>query len=119
MRFFGFVPDHTLAALYRLASVFVFPSLYEGFGLPVLEAMQRGLPVACSDRSSLPEVAGGAALLFDPEKTDQISAAMEQLLAGGSEIEGLRDKGRERARQFTWDATARATAASYERVLAA
>ena len=69
VRFFGFVSDETLAALYRLADVFVFPSLYEGFGLPPLEAMASGTPVITSDVSSLPEVVGDAALMIDPDRT--------------------------------------------------
>ena len=76
MRFFGFVPDKTLAVLYRLAAVFVFPSLYEGFGLPPLEAMASGTPVITSNVSSLPEVVGDAALLIDPYDPDAIADAM-------------------------------------------
>jgi glycosyltransferase involved in cell wall biosynthesis len=117
VRILGWLDQAEIEGLYALASCFVFPSLYEGFGLPVLEAMQRGVPVACSNSSSLPEVAGGAALMFDPERTDEIAAAMERLLAGGEEAERLRQAGLERARQFTWDETARATAASYELAL--
>jgi len=97
--------------------VFVFPSLYEGFGLPVLEAMRRGVPVACSNRSSLPEVAGDAALLFDPEDPRAITAAIERLLRDPAEAQRLRSAGREQAARFTWAATARATVASYERAL--
>jgi glycosyltransferase involved in cell wall biosynthesis len=95
----------------------VFPSLYEGFGLPVLEAMARGVPVACSDGSSLPEVAGDAALLFDPEDTGAIRAAMERLLADRAERERLARRGRERAAAFTWERTAQLTAAAYARAL--
>src|SRR6185503_3646609 len=80
VRFFGFVPDATLAALYRLASVFVLPSLYEGFGLPPLEAMSAGAPVVTSNVSSLPEVVGDAALLIDPTSADAISIAMARVL---------------------------------------
>ncbi len=74
VRWLGWTADADLEGLYALAARFVFPSLYEGFGLPVLEAMQRGVPVACSDRSSLPEVAGDAALLFDPDDPRAIAA---------------------------------------------
>src|SRR6185312_5541863 len=119
VRILGWVDEAEIEAFYAAATLFVFPSLYEGFGLPVLGAMQRGVPVACSDRSSLPEVAGEAALLFDPEETGQITAAMEKLLEDRDEAERLRQAGLERARRFTWDATARATAESYERALAA
>jgi glycosyltransferase involved in cell wall biosynthesis len=95
----------------------VFPSLYEGFGLPVLEAMRRGVPVACSDRSSLPEVAGDAALLFDPDDARAIAAALERVLGDRGEAQRLRAAGRLQAQRFTWAATARATAASYDRAL--
>jgi alpha-1,3-rhamnosyl/mannosyltransferase len=96
----------------------VFPSLYEGFGLPVLEAMARGVAVACSTGSSLPEVAGDAALLFDPGDPRAIADAIEQLLAGGPEIERLRAAGLRRAATFTWERTASLTLDSYARALA-
>jgi glycosyltransferase involved in cell wall biosynthesis len=118
VRLLGWAPEAEIEALYATAGCFVFPSLYEGFGLPVLEAMQRGLPVACSNRTSLPEVAGDAALMFDPDRPEEIAAAMERLLAGGDEVERLRAAGYERARRFTWDETARLTAEAYERALA-
>jgi alpha-1,3-rhamnosyl/mannosyltransferase len=79
--------------------------------------MQRGVPVACSNTTSLPEVAGDAALLFDPESTEQIAAAIERLLSDPDEAERLRRKGLERVKQFTWDATGRLTAETYERAL--
>jgi len=117
VRFLGWVSGAELEGLYALASVSVFPSLYEGFGLPVLEAMRRGVPVACSNRSSLPEVAGDAALLFDPEDPRAITAAIERVLRDPAEAERLRSAGREQAARFTWAATARATVASYKRAL--
>jgi glycosyltransferase involved in cell wall biosynthesis len=117
VRFLGWVSQAEVEGLYAASALFVFPSLYEGFGLPVLEAMRRGLPVACSDRTSLPEVAGDAALLFDPDTPDEIAAAMERLLAGGDEVERLRAAGYERARKFTWAETARLTLETYERTL--
>jgi glycosyltransferase involved in cell wall biosynthesis len=118
VRFLGWVSQAEVEGLYAASALFVFPSLYEGFGLPVLEAMQRGLPVACSNRTSLPEVAGDAALMFDPDSPEEIATAMERLLAGGDEVERLRAAGYERARRFTWDKTARLTAEAYERALA-
>jgi glycosyltransferase involved in cell wall biosynthesis len=113
----GWVSGPELEGLYALADVFVFPSLYEGFGLPVLEAMRRGVPVACSDRSSLPEIAGDAALLFDPEDPRAITAAIERVLSDPLEAERLRAAGRAQAARFTWAETARATARSYERAM--
>ena len=117
VRILGWVDEPALEGLYAAAACVLFPSLYEGFGLPVLEAMQRGVPVACSNRSSLPEVAGDAALLFDPESTDEIVAATERLLSDADEVERLRRAGLEHVKQFTWEATARMTAESYERAL--
>jgi glycosyltransferase involved in cell wall biosynthesis len=119
VRFLGWTSEPDVEGLFALSRAFVFPSLYEGFGLPVLEAMARGVPVACSDRASLPEVAGGAALLFDPDDPAAIAAALERLLADPAEAERLRAAGRARAAQFTWSRTADLTLASYERALAA
>jgi glycosyltransferase involved in cell wall biosynthesis len=118
VRFFGFVPDETLAALYRLASVFVFPSLYEGFGLPPLEAMASGTPVITSNVSSLPEVVGDAAVLIDPYRSDSIASAMERVLSDAQLRGDLRARGLQRAREFSWDHTARRVRAIYDEVLA-
>jgi glycosyltransferase involved in cell wall biosynthesis len=116
-RLVGWVSDSELEGMYAVADCFAFPSLYEGFGMPVLEAMNRGVPVACSDRGSLAEVAGGAARLFDPESPRSIADAIEEILSRPDEAERLRAAGREQAARFTWAATARATAASYDKAL--
>jgi glycosyltransferase involved in cell wall biosynthesis len=113
----SWVDQADLEGLYALATAFVFPSLYEGFGFPVLEAMRRGVPVACSDRSTLPELAGDAALLFDPEDPEAIHGALERLLHDGELRDSLRAAGPRQAALFNWDATATATAAVYERAL--
>lgn len=117
VRFPGWVAPEELEALYAAASLVVVPSLYEGFGLPVLEAMSRGVPVACSNRGALAEVAGQAALLFDPEDPRSIAQAIEQLLGEPATAAKLRDAGLERAREFTWERTARGTLESYARAL--
>jgi glycosyltransferase involved in cell wall biosynthesis len=117
VRFLHWVDQADLEGLYAAATAFVFPSLYEGFGLPVLEAMVRGVPVACSDRSTLPEVAGDAALLFDPEDPQAIHAALVRLLSDGELRERLRGAGPVQAARFDWDATAAATIACYRRTL--
>lgn len=110
----GRVPASDLDALYRGADAFCYPSLYEGFGLPVLEAMARGVPVITSNGSSLPEVAGHAAVQVDPRSTRQLSDAIERVLTGRDDAEQLAAMGRERARVFTWDRTARMTLEVYE-----
>jgi len=117
VRFLGWVSAAELEELWSVSDAFVFPSLYEGFGLPLLEAMARGVPVASSDASSLPEVAGDAALLFDPRDERALVAAIERLLAGGPEVERLRRAGHERVAAFTWRRTAELTLASYARAL--
>jgi glycosyltransferase involved in cell wall biosynthesis len=119
VRFAGWTSEADVEGLFALSAAFVFPSFYEGFGLPVLEAMARGVPVACSDRASLPEVAGDAALLFDPDDVGSIAGALERLLEDPVEAERLRVAGRARAATFTWERTARLTLASYERALTA
>jgi len=110
--------DAEIEGLYALARVFVFPSLYEGFGLPVLEAMCRGVPVACSNASSLPEVAGDAALLFDPGDTGQIAAAIRRLLSDRELAAQLAARGKEQCARFSWKASAEGTIGAYKRALA-
>ena len=102
VRFLGFQPQETLAAFYRLARAFVFPSLYEGFGLPPLEAMACGTPVVTSNVSSLPEVAGGAALLVDPYDTNAIAAGIVRAVTDEALRGDLIALGRARAHMFSW-----------------
>lgn len=118
VRFLGFVPDQTLAVLYRLATVFVFPSLYEGFGLPPLEAMASGTPVITSNVSSLPEVVGDAALLIDPYDPRAIAEAMRRLLGDEALRQSLRVRGLARARHFSWDRSIARVRQIYDEVLA-
>jgi glycosyltransferase involved in cell wall biosynthesis len=115
--FAGWVSDADLEGLYAAATCMVFPSLAEGFGLPVLEAMRRGVPVACSSTTALGEVAGDAALTFDPESVDAIRAAIRTLLGDADERERLIARGRSRAAEFSWAAAAAGTVASYRRAL--
>jgi glycosyltransferase involved in cell wall biosynthesis len=117
VRFPAWVSAAELEGLWSLARAFVFPSLYEGFGLPVLEAMARGVPVACSNASSLPEVAGDAALLFDPREERQIADAVLRLLSDEALRVRLRALGRQRVLGFTWEHTARLTLESYARAI--
>jgi glycosyltransferase involved in cell wall biosynthesis len=116
--FAGFVDDADLPTLYRAAAVFAYPALYEGFGLPVLEAMACGTPVVTSRVSSLPEVAGeDAALLVDPLDVDAIAGVLDRLLGDGGLRARCRERGIERAATFTWERTARETWAVYESLL--
>ena len=108
----GFIPQVDLPAIYRQAVMLVYPSLYEGFGLPPLEAMACGTPVVTSNTSSLPEVVGEAALMVDPTDVGAIAAAMARLLDDAPLREYLREAGIERARQFTWTRTARCLVSS-------
>ncbi len=112
--FAGFVDDADLPTYYNAADVFVFPSLYEGFGLPVVEAMQCGTPVICSNASCLPEVVGDGALLADPNDADAFAAALERVLGDSALAEQLVQRGLARAGQFSWDRTARETLAVYD-----
>ena len=107
VRFLGYLPEETLAVMYRLAGVFVFPSLYEGFGLPPLEAMASGTPVVTSNVSSLPEVAGDAAELVDPYDPEAIADGIFRVLTDADLRRSLKARGLARARQFSWETSVR------------
>ncbi len=117
VRFLGRIDDADLPGLYAAATLFVFPSRYEGWGLPVVEAMACGTPVACSDASSLPEAAGEAALLFDPDDTAAITAALERGLSDSGLRADLAERGLAQAARFTWAGNASATLDIYRTVL--
>jgi glycosyltransferase involved in cell wall biosynthesis len=105
----GWVTREKLYSLYERARAFVYPSMFEGFGMPVLEALAAGIPVACSDIPPLREVAGDAALYFDPLNEDEIASAIERVMSDASLRERLATAGRERAREFTWRRSAEQT----------
>ncbi|MBY0557091.1 MAG: glycosyltransferase family 4 protein, partial [Burkholderiaceae bacterium] len=109
--------DAQLQQLYASAGAFIFPSLHEGFGLPLLEAFASGVPVACSGTSSLPEVAHGAALEFDPLSVPEISAAMTTLVRDDATRQRCIAAGRRRALELTWEVAARRSVAVYQQVL--
>ncbi len=108
------VAEADLPALYAGATAFVFPSFYEGFGLPPLEAMACGVPVICADASSLPEVVGDAAVMFDPYAVDALAAAIQRVLDAPALRADLRERGLQRAQAFSWEQTARQTLQVYE-----
>ena len=116
VRFLGFLPLDTLAVMYRLAGAFAFPSLYEGFGLPPLEAMASGTPVVTSNVSSLPEVAGDAAVLVDPYDAAAIADGIYRVLTDEALRNGLRRRGLERATQFSWESSVRRVREIYAQV---
>jgi alpha-1,3-rhamnosyl/mannosyltransferase len=115
IRLTGFVSDEDLAGLYAASSLFCFPSLYEGFGLPVLEAMAAGAPVLASDASSLPEVGGDAIAYADPRQEGALAAGLERLLRSPEERAALAERGRERAAGFSWSRSADRLLAELER----
>jgi glycosyltransferase involved in cell wall biosynthesis len=116
VRFLGFVPIDTLRSFYQAASAFVFPSLYEGFGLPPLEAMACGTPVVCSSVSSLPEVVGDAAEIVNPENVFDIARGMREVLLNRQRRSLLVERGFEQARRFSWERTAQQVLDAYEEI---
>jgi glycosyltransferase involved in cell wall biosynthesis len=113
--FIGYVPDHDLAALYSRATCFVYPSFYEGFGIPVIEAMACGCPVITSNNSSLKEIVGDAAILIDPYSVEQIAEKMQLLLQNKEEQQKRKDAGLKQARKYKWELFAKKTKNTYER----
>jgi glycosyltransferase involved in cell wall biosynthesis len=104
-----FVTDQDLPSLYKNAECFVLPSLYEGFGLPVLEAMQYGCPVLVSNVSSLPEVGGDACLYFDPENADEIAQKIDLVISDEKQRKEMIEKGKIQVKKFSWEKTAKQT----------
>jgi glycosyltransferase involved in cell wall biosynthesis len=117
VRFVENLPNEDLVALYNAAWLFVLPSFYEGFGLPVLEAMACGTPVVCSDRGSLPEVAGDAALLINPDDLDGLADAMKRVMEDESLRTQMRERGLANAKRFSWEKAAKETLAIYRTLL--
>ena len=115
--FTGYLPGHQLPLVYQAADLFVFPSLYEGFGLPILESMACGTPVVSSNAASLPEVVGKAGILVDPYDIDEMAEAMYRVLSDKSVAEDLTKRGLEQSKKFSWTETARKTLAIYEKVM--
>jgi glycosyltransferase involved in cell wall biosynthesis len=112
----GFVPIEVLRIFYDLAKVFVFPSLYEGFGLPPLEAMAHGTPVLTSNTSSIPEVVGNAAVMVNPENVFEMMRALERVLLDQALREKMRQRGYEQVKKFSWNNSAESIIAAYEQV---
>lgn len=117
VRFVGSVRATDVRCLYALSRAVIFPSVFEGFGIPVVEAFAAGVPVACSNVTSLPALAGDAALLFDPRRVDEIAAAVARLWTDAQLRESLAARGRVRASAFTWDGSARLLRAHYRRLM--
>ncbi|MCZ2155713.1 MAG: glycosyltransferase family 4 protein [Bryobacterales bacterium] len=119
IHFLGFVPDEMLPDFYNAADLFVFPSFYEGFGIPLLEAMACGRPIACSNRTALPEVAGKTAVLFDPASTVSIAKSLHDMLSNLDLCQKLGDAALERSRLFSWDHSARTVLEAYRHAVGA
>jgi glycosyltransferase involved in cell wall biosynthesis len=117
VRYLGYVPEIDLPALFAGATAFVYPSLYEGFGFPVAQAMVAGIPVVTSGVSSLPEITGGAALLVDPHSQAELQGAIENILTSPSLRARLSAEGRIQARKFSWPDSARRSIEFFSRVV--
>lgn len=117
VRVLGYLPYEELPVVYNAARLLVFPSLFEGFGIPVVEAMACGCPVACSNRTSLPEIVGDAAVMFDPDSIEDIADAITRLWNDDTVRRGCITRGIDRAFLFSWEATAQKTIATYQRAL--
>ncbi len=113
----GYVQDGELSAIYSAARAFVYPSLYEGFGLPPLEAMSCGVPVVTSQAGSLPEVVGSAAILVDPRDEAELAAGLSRILRDDVLAADLATRGLDRARGYSWARTAEGTVAAYRAML--
>src|SRR5262249_20573285 len=113
----GFVSDRDLAALYRSCELFVFPSLYEGAGLPILEAMTCGAPVAASGISAMPELLGDVRATFDPSDPADIARCISEVLDDPAMLDALRERSRKRAALYTWERVAQRTIEGYERAM--
>ncbi len=113
VRVLGYLPSEELPLLYNLATALVFPSLFEGFGIPLVEAMACGCPIICADAASLPEVAGDAGALFDPRSVEDMAETIGRTIADPERLEELRRRGLQRARLFDWETTARQTLRVY------
>jgi glycosyltransferase involved in cell wall biosynthesis len=118
VRFTGYVADEELPLWYNAATIFLFPSLYEGFGMPVLEAIACGTPVIAADTSSIPEVAGGAARLFHPQDVDALAGHIQTLLDNPAALDAMRQDGLEQARRFSWLNSAEKMTTVYRQALA-
>jgi glycosyltransferase involved in cell wall biosynthesis len=118
VRFLGYIPDADLPAIINAATVFAYPSFYEGFGLPVLEAMACGTPVITSNVSSLPEIVENAGIMIDPSSMDELRERLIEVLKNDSLRENLRRKGLEQAKKFSWRDTAKRTLEIYEQLVA-
>ncbi len=114
----GHIPDAHLAAIYNGATVLVYPSLYEGFGLPIVEAMACGCPVICSNVASMPEVAGEGALLIDPQNSDELASAIETVVTDSETRDNLVSQGHARTKLLSWQRTARETLTVFQKVSA-